>query len=516
MNEKPLERLNYFNGQRLQAGDFQLEQDYHVRVRRWLNRSLYSAGIASGLEVYPVPAAPQVRVQPGLAIDPLGREIILLEPRVVDVVHDIGQGRKVSDGPYLVIRYHEDKLAQQDACCAPTDESRDRTAAGGPARVLAEPIVECVPDLPHEASGKILLGRIVLANGCGSIAQIDTSVRRYIGEGSAARVRQYALEGFRDLDPDNPATIRFDIRGRQPSSVTLVLHSEKFPTYFYTELGTHTHSSNVASGARTGSANAIDPHTHGGTSLTANSAAPPAPSVWGFASNSSYAGTIPPSVLDPAALLNLLSPYPNGPMSVHLTDGPAQFDAGTPQMMLRMITTVGTRGFNNPDGSRNQDVPHIQNLSARVGLELRGLGHGHGVSGNTGNPQAPAGNPALHTHAFSATILPTGVNVAARSGNALSFVEGLAVLVDGRDMTEQILQQIRANRPTGENWSKLGQGTGAATSDPLASFGSGPIRLDYLVPLDERGHSIELQLPVRSKSNGDANGGRIHYNLYVE
>jgi hypothetical protein len=37
MNEKPLERLNYFNGQRLQAGDFKLEQDYHMRVRRWLN-----------------------------------------------------------------------------------------------------------------------------------------------------------------------------------------------------------------------------------------------------------------------------------------------------------------------------------------------------------------------------------------------------------------------------------------------------------------------------------------------
>ena len=62
MNEKPLERLNYFNGQRLQAADFKLEQDYHMRVRRWLNRSLYTPGIASGLEVYAMPSAPKVRV----------------------------------------------------------------------------------------------------------------------------------------------------------------------------------------------------------------------------------------------------------------------------------------------------------------------------------------------------------------------------------------------------------------------------------------------------------------------
>lgn len=51
MNEKPLERLNYYNGQRLEASDFKTEQEYHIRTRRWLNKSLYTAGIARGLEV---------------------------------------------------------------------------------------------------------------------------------------------------------------------------------------------------------------------------------------------------------------------------------------------------------------------------------------------------------------------------------------------------------------------------------------------------------------------------------
>ena len=48
-----LARLNYFNGQRLAAADFRTEQGYHVGMRRVLNRSLYSAGIVTGLEVEP-------------------------------------------------------------------------------------------------------------------------------------------------------------------------------------------------------------------------------------------------------------------------------------------------------------------------------------------------------------------------------------------------------------------------------------------------------------------------------
>ena len=105
MNEKPLERLNYYNGQRLQAADLRLEQDYHIRVRRWLNRSLYSAGIAEGLAVYAIKDQPRVRVTPGLAIDHLGREIILLEEAVIDVVDGHHGG-----GPYLTISYREEVL----------------------------------------------------------------------------------------------------------------------------------------------------------------------------------------------------------------------------------------------------------------------------------------------------------------------------------------------------------------------------------------------------------------------
>src|SRR5438094_368397 len=51
MSEKPLERLNYYNGQRLEARDLKLEQEYHIRVRRWLNKSLYTSGRTGLAEV---------------------------------------------------------------------------------------------------------------------------------------------------------------------------------------------------------------------------------------------------------------------------------------------------------------------------------------------------------------------------------------------------------------------------------------------------------------------------------
>src|SRR5574342_291388 len=112
MNEKPIERLNYFNGLRLEAGDLKVEQEYHMRVRRWLNKSLFSAGIAEGLEVRPNPGNPQqILVSPGLALDAEGREIILLEEEAVDVKGKASPREGQVDGNYLTIQYREETLA---------------------------------------------------------------------------------------------------------------------------------------------------------------------------------------------------------------------------------------------------------------------------------------------------------------------------------------------------------------------------------------------------------------------
>ena len=49
--ELAIKRLRYFNHQFLRVEDFQEEQDYHLRMRRRLNRVLHTWGVAEGLQV---------------------------------------------------------------------------------------------------------------------------------------------------------------------------------------------------------------------------------------------------------------------------------------------------------------------------------------------------------------------------------------------------------------------------------------------------------------------------------
>src|SRR5688500_18747282 len=116
--EDPLDRLNYFNSQRLEAIDFRLEQAYHMRVRRWINRSLYSAGVGAGLEVTAHPVDKHaVVVSPGLALDWLGREVILLNERKIMACGTPRRADGVTFGNYLVIAYREEKVAPQSDGC---------------------------------------------------------------------------------------------------------------------------------------------------------------------------------------------------------------------------------------------------------------------------------------------------------------------------------------------------------------------------------------------------------------
>lgn len=92
-----LRRLRYFNGQMLTAGDFQREQGYFIEKLRLRNRCLHGYGIACGLAVRPVPpddpcfrtGRPLVRIEPGVAVDCLGNEIVVTYPCVVDLWHEL-------------------------------------------------------------------------------------------------------------------------------------------------------------------------------------------------------------------------------------------------------------------------------------------------------------------------------------------------------------------------------------------------------------------------------------------
>ncbi|MGE0028885.1 MAG: hypothetical protein AB7O78_06470 [Thermoleophilia bacterium] len=79
------ERNRYFAGRLLGAGDLQREQEYH---RAAASRTAWAAmgwGVVAGLGLTVAPGAqgPEVTVGPGLALDGMGREIVLPSPAVL-------------------------------------------------------------------------------------------------------------------------------------------------------------------------------------------------------------------------------------------------------------------------------------------------------------------------------------------------------------------------------------------------------------------------------------------------
>ncbi len=95
-----IKRLNYFNGQFLREEDFTEEQTYHLDMRRRHNLRLHTPGIVFGLAV--TPGTGKVTVQPGMAIDVQGREIIL------DTATDV----PITVATDITISYKEDTTDQ--------------------------------------------------------------------------------------------------------------------------------------------------------------------------------------------------------------------------------------------------------------------------------------------------------------------------------------------------------------------------------------------------------------------
>jgi hypothetical protein len=84
-----IERLHYYERQFLGAEDFQAEQEYHRDMRRRHNLGPHTWGIIVGLELLEKqkegdPGAVDVYLQPGLAVDGYGREIIVMLPAQLD------------------------------------------------------------------------------------------------------------------------------------------------------------------------------------------------------------------------------------------------------------------------------------------------------------------------------------------------------------------------------------------------------------------------------------------------
>ena len=96
---EPLERPNFFFGRLLSIEDLQLEQEYVLARLRRLNRLVHGWGVVTGLGVSKE-GSNTVVVQPGVAIDCMGNEIVLGKERKISLTAFVGRR-------YLVIGHAE-------------------------------------------------------------------------------------------------------------------------------------------------------------------------------------------------------------------------------------------------------------------------------------------------------------------------------------------------------------------------------------------------------------------------
>lgn len=125
-----LERIQFFNGQRLFASDLQALEAFN-REMRWLhNQSLHQPGVGSGYAVTGNKGDREVTVTPGYALNSLGQEIILTETHIEPIppVADNGAGASVFYD--LTVSYPDDTSLKpsetRDGICLPVGVVRLR------------------------------------------------------------------------------------------------------------------------------------------------------------------------------------------------------------------------------------------------------------------------------------------------------------------------------------------------------------------------------------------------------
>jgi hypothetical protein len=123
-----LERRKFFMGQPLRAADL-TELERANRELRWLhNRSLHGWGIGVGLGVTGDRGDTRVSVDPGYAVDCLGREMVLTAATTMKVPADAAGSKGAEAVYYLTIAYLSDadqKVAERRAgVCRPSGTVR--------------------------------------------------------------------------------------------------------------------------------------------------------------------------------------------------------------------------------------------------------------------------------------------------------------------------------------------------------------------------------------------------------
>lgn len=199
MTAVPAMRVNYFDRQFLRLAEFQDEQAYHIALRRRHNLSHHSWGIVTGLAI--VNEGGVLVVQPGLAVDGYGRELMLADRITTD--------RSVFDryGANRLDVWLEYELGAADAnapadVCDPLSAGHqyraietahvtfERAAAAdvdarSPRVVPVDVLAASLPDTPDDPKQRwpVYLGRVSMKLGATGTADftIEPTALAYVG-----------------------------------------------------------------------------------------------------------------------------------------------------------------------------------------------------------------------------------------------------------------------------------------------------------------------------------------------
>ena len=199
-----IQRLLYYDRELLRGFDFTDEQNYHLEMRRRLNLALHLTGIASGLELMAIAdTGDQYCVNPGMAIDGYGREIVLFDRYVLSDLDFQTAHIKVGGSYAVCISYDRTPATPPSAGynnCGSTGEYTrwvevpkiqllDNLPDPGDSKQPTDPL----PDDPSTSPWPVFLGWIkasVSGAGAVSVSKITTGrgQRQYVGV-SAQRLR---------------------------------------------------------------------------------------------------------------------------------------------------------------------------------------------------------------------------------------------------------------------------------------------------------------------------------------
>jgi hypothetical protein len=480
-----MERVNYYNGQRLDADDLRDEQHYQDRIRRLLNHGLFTPGVLEGLEVSRVKVggvfAPRtVRVSPGNALDALGRLIVVDDAVDVAVPNQPPLGG--TNYYYLVLRYAEEPTpGQADECAppgtAPVERIREQAVLDWSEVIPVSRATDPDDSIEHG----VVIALVELDKDC-KIAAIDPAARRLSFPRNVSRVQTVAYEGEKDIAAGDPKKLYFHIRGGRPSAVVLYLRGDRFSPTAYTELAAHSHT---LSGTAIGDTSVTTQNHSHDTVAHSHQVVNGAANDPGMAEDGSHRHAI--------LVRGLVS-----------SDHPGR--AIVTNDYSNWTIDWYESGFTGNSNQNPQPLP--EKYVALSGAHTHQVGVA--TQGSLGTSQMlPAPTPVLHSHSFTTTVDASGsTGYSTRGGAAHTFPTDVRVALDGVDVTSRLVAALPVS------WTDLGGTLGGDENHPFNQEGTGPLDLVQLgFTLGPGEHLLEF---LAATPAVPPVGGKIIYQLYVE